>query len=160
MPSDKLIKLIDKAENVRAYLDNNIPDVIKMSEESILSANVSQLSDYGINSQGVSIMDYAPYTAYTIKKKQEKGQRTDIVTLKDTGSFQSDFYIQYNPDGFYIFSKDEKAGSLGYRYTNPRYQSGFDNYVIFGLTSENWAKIIENEIRPNLIQQTKELLYA
>ena len=65
-----------------------------MTTAFIIDANAEeQLFEQGINRLGVDIMDYRPYTPLTIAIKEEKGQPTNRVTLRDEGDFESSFYI-------------------------------------------------------------------
>ena len=70
-----------------------IQQIIWDNDAYIVDMNAEeQLFEQGINRLGVDIMDYAPYSPLTIAIKEEKGQPTNRVTLRDTGDlFQ--FYL-------------------------------------------------------------------
>jgi len=65
----------------------------------IIELNQDQLFEKGQTSTGRSLGEYS---AFTIKLKQEKGQRIDHVTLKDTGEFYETFHIVVAQDGSYF----------------------------------------------------------
>lgn len=74
--------------------------------------------------------DYAHVTRYVYKRK--KGQRTDHVTLRDTGRFHESLRLVYTADGFYVRSD----GSVPYsRKLEDRYTRR-----IYGLTSGEMAE--------------------
>ena len=95
-------------------------------------------------------MSYQPYTARTIQIKQRKGQPYDRVTLRDTGEFYSSLHVEFDDDGFYVTSTDDKAKYLLARYGK----------TIFRLTNQNFTELLRNYIRPELQQKLKEkILY-
>lgn len=80
-----------------------IQRIITDNEAYIVDMNAEiQLYEEGVNRLGVSIMDYAPYRPLTIAIKEEKGQPTNRVTLRDTGDFESSFYIEVGDRQFEI----------------------------------------------------------
>ena len=67
----------------------------------------SQLYELGEDSQGKKLegstdnwLRDGNYTGYTVKKKQEKGQRFDHPTLESSGNFYSTFIVEPNKKGF------------------------------------------------------------
>jgi len=75
-------------------------------QNEILDLNKwSQLFDKGINSDGVLLSSVRPqggYTSFTINIKKQKSQRTDHVTLLDSGEFYQSFKINASNDFFEI----------------------------------------------------------
>lgn len=70
-----------------------IQQIIWDNDAYIVDMNAEeQLVEQGINRLGVDIMDYAPYSPLTIAIKEEKGQPTNRVTLRDTGDFEASFF--------------------------------------------------------------------
>jgi hypothetical protein len=67
------------------------------------------------------------YSDLTIELKQAKGQETEWVTLRDTGSFWSRIFVDVNAGSFTISSSDDKTGKLEKKYGEK----------IFGLTKES-----------------------
>lgn len=69
----------------------------------------SQLYEKGEDSRGRSLKEIAGnpntdsgYSPFTIREKQSKGQRTDHITLKDTGDFYLSFTVRPFKGGFSI----------------------------------------------------------
>lgn len=134
---------------LRKFKDS-IPDllerIIRDKEDVIVSAIADdQLYRRGINGKEVKIMDYEPYSDYTIKKKAKKGQPTTRVTLKDTGAFHEAMFLVFDKDGFYITSSDEKTPDLIARYGDE----------IFRLTDKNFTRIIRKHVRKEFVKQLK-----
>jgi len=84
----------------------------KKVQKEILDLNRwAQLFRKGINSDGISLSSIRPeggYTFYTIQLKREKAQRTDHVTLRDSGSFYDSFTIKASNDFFEIDANPNK----------------------------------------------------
>lgn len=117
----------------------------------IIDANANeQLYEQGVNNLGVDIMDYMPYTPLTIAIKEEKGQPTNRVTLRDEGDFESSFYLEIGDTQFEIKASDFKTEDLIKKYGRQ----------ILGLTIENISKLIWQYIYPDLLNKTKQTLYG
>lgn len=128
-----------------------IQDVILENEAFIIDMNVTgQLFDHGINSLGVSISDYAPYTPYTIQIKQEKGQPFNRVTLHDEGDFSGSFYIEVGTGMFEIKAGDFKTHDLIKKYGRH----------IIGLTDSNVRELITKYVLPEIYEQRNKLIYG
>lgn len=123
-------------------------------QNKILDLNrIGQLYEKGIDSQGKSLKDIggsqftaSGYAPFTLKIKQEKGQRTDHITLKDTGDFYASFTITIGEDAFYIDANPVKDD------TNLFTEWGED---IIGLTDESRDVLVEwiiNELHPKIIE--------
>lgn len=122
-----------------------------MTTAFILDANAEeQLFEQGINRLGVSIDDYMPYSPLTIAIKEEKGQPTNRVTLRDEGDFQSSFYLEVNDKYFEIKAGDFKTEELIKKYGRQ----------ILGLTDENIEKLIWQYLYPDLITKAKNVIYG
>lgn len=67
------------------------------------------------------------YSDLTIMLKDEKGQETRWVTLKDTGAFWSDMFVDVGNSSYEVGSADAKAAKLEKKYGSK----------IFGLTKES-----------------------
>jgi hypothetical protein len=52
-----------------------------------------QLEQFGVDGNNQLIEPF--YTPFTVRIKQSKGQRTDHVTLKDTGDFHNSIFIEF-----------------------------------------------------------------
>lgn len=123
---------------------------VKENAEEIASRNVEQLYNSGANSLGIRIDTYRPYTPYTVRIKDEKGQPTDRVTLRDTGAFHRAFEVVVEPTGFYITSSDSKTEGLIGKYGGR----------IFGLLPENKIEITRNFLYPSVMKQIHKELFS
>lgn len=144
-------ELLDRVERFNEELTSGrlMHDIIMANEAYIIDMNAyEQLYNKGVNRLGVSIMDYRPYSPYTIGYKKAVGQPYDRVTLRDEGDFYRGFFIEADDRMFYISSTDEKTNKLTKKYTN----------YIFGLTDENKAELTWEYIYPDLIEKLNEMI--
>lgn len=123
---------------------------IEEKQSQIVEFNVKQLYDFGINSLGVKISDYAPYAPYTIYLKYLKGQPADRVTLRDTGAFHESFYLEPGPDSFRITAADGKTNDLVMKY----------GAAIFGLTQENVNKVASQIVYPSVMRDIRLKIFG
>lgn len=97
----------------------NVNDIalmaIENSEKPIVEMNRKQLNE-GIDSLGASIWSRKPYTFRTQFIKQKKGQPSDRVTLKDTGSFHRGFFVEVGGNQYDVDSNDAKTDELVDKY--------------------------------------------
>lgn len=119
--------------------------VIETSGEMI-TLNQGQMS-LGKRADGTEITP--TYSDLTIMLKDEKGQESRWVTLKDTGAFWGDMFIDVNASSYSLGSANEKTQKLEKKYGNK----------IFGLTKESKSEeYIPNYLQPALQQRiTKRL---
>lgn len=143
--------LVYRLRKFKDILNDELKNEIMKHEDVIIQMVVrDQLYDQGIEGRGISIMSYQPYTARTMQIKQRKGQPYDRVTLRDTGEFYSSLHVEFDDDGFYVTSTDDKAKYLLARYGK----------TIFRLTNKNFTELLRNYIRPELQKKLKEkILY-
>lgn len=128
-----------------------LQQIIWDNEAYIIDMNAEeQLFEQGINRLGVDIMDYAPYSPLTIAIKEEKGQPTNRVTLRDTGDFETSFFLEVGDKQFEIKAADFKTEDLIKKYGRQ----------ILGLTTENIGALIWQYIYPDLLKQTKNVIYG
>lgn len=126
-----------------------IQRIIMDNEAYIVDLNAQdQLYEEGINRLGVSIMDYAPYRPLTIAIKEQKGQPTNRVTLRDTGDFESSFYLEVSNKQFEVKASDWKTEALIKKYGRQ----------ILGLTDENISSLIWDYIYPDLMEKAREVI--
>lgn len=147
--------LRDNVERLNSGLSSGlfVREIINdgMTTAFIIDANAEeQLYEQGINNLGIDIMDYRPYSPLTIAIKEEKGQPTNRVTLRDEGDFESSFYLEVGDRQFEIKASDFKTEGLIKKYGRQ----------ILGLTDENISKLIWDYIYPDLIEKAKSLLYG
>ena len=134
------------AENT--YMQDIISDID--AEVFIVDANAEdQLFKRGVNAFGVEIMNYRPYTPYTIEQKKLKNQPYDRVTLRDTGDFERSFKVEVNKDSFSVTATDPKTEKLKKKYGN-----------IFGLTPENKSKLAWKIVYPDLLLHLRNDLFS
>lgn len=128
-----------------------IQQIIWDNDAYIIDMNAEeQLFEQGINRLGVDIMDYAPYSPLTIAIKEEKGQPTNRVTLRDTGDFETSFFLEVSDKQFEIKAADFKTEDLIKKYGRQ----------ILGLTNENIAVLIWQCIFPDLLKRAKTVIYG
>lgn len=137
---------------LRAFRDDLprvLEDAVRAKEEAIVSAIADdQLYRRGIEGRGIKIMSYAPYTATTIKIKNEKRQPTTRVTLRDTGAFHKSMFLVFDSEGFYITSSDDKTQGLVSKYGE----------TIFRLTNSNFNRILRVHVRREIVKRLKKAI--
>lgn len=101
-------------------------------ERFIIRKNLSKLYDKGEDALGDSLGDYSPFTLVI---KIEKGQRTDHITLKDTGEFYGSFGLRVGRDFFEVFADTLKEDG-----TDLTREFGPD---IIGLQEQDFETLIE-----------------
>lgn len=120
---DEVLDQALKLDQVKAWhfvIDREAKDeIIRLNTED-------QLEEEGIDAKGVSL---GPYSEFTKAIKRSKGQRTDHVTLKDTGAFYNSFIVVVKDDGFEIIADDVSL------YDRPL--SDIYGIDILGLTEDN-----------------------
>jgi hypothetical protein len=117
--------------------------IIKLNTEGLPT---SQLYNEGIDSLGVKLGEYTPYT---VQIKLSKNQRVDHITLRDTGGFYESFTVKPNSKGFTIL-----ANPIMDDGTNLMDRFGKE---IEGLTDEN-IKILTEFIAPFYVVEAKKIL--
>lgn len=128
----------------KAILHQLVKEAFKEAklDKYVIRLNQKQLFDKGIDSDGDSLGVYSPYTI-TIKEK--KRQKTDHITLKDTGEFYKSFTVTIKKDGIYFDADPIKIDDETGERSNL-----FDDFgkEILGLTEENKIKLIKKLKRP------------
>lgn len=149
---NSILELLSAAETVERNLNEGFytRKALEQNQQKVVEANVEQLYKYGINSLGIRIDTYQPYTPYTVRVKQEKGQPYDRVTLRDTGDFQKSFEVVFEPVGFYITATDYKTQDLIDKY----------GAKIFGLTKENRQEIAVKYVLPVVTEEIKREIFG
>ena len=111
--------------------------------------NTSQLYNQGVNSLGVSLGEYSPFTINEKLNGDGLGdRRVDHITLKDMGDFYESVIMKPFIKGFNIDADAQKDDD-----------NLFDIYGkdILGLTDENLQLLIEF-IRPFYMDATKKIV--
>lgn len=108
---DVLINLARKIQKLdqNDLLDRAINSDSEISEAILDLNREGQLFEKGINSEGESLKDIggssftaSGYSPKTLEIKEEKGQRTENITLKDTGAFYDSFELNLSKNEIYI----------------------------------------------------------
>lgn len=101
-----------------------VQDAVVETSNDIITLNQGQMS-LGRRADGTDITP--TYSDLTIMLKDEKGQESRWVTLRDTGSFWNDMFVDVGNNSYEVGSADAKAVSLEKKYGKK----------IFGLTKES-----------------------
>ena len=141
-----ILSFKNKVEEAEQELSSGslMQELVLEHEKEIVEANKEQLYEFGQNPLGISLGSYSPYT---IKRKIEKGQPYDRVTLKDSGDFYAGFHLEADNTGFTITSSDWKTGELLARWGQ-----------IFGLTVANRLHLAWTLPFPALYNRIKSIL--
>lgn len=138
--------LLNRFENLNT--DAIVAETMQESADAIAEKNKEQLYS-GEDADGAEITP--GYRPLTIAIKQSKGQPTDRVTLRDTGSFYQGIYVSVNGDRLITDSRDTKSAKLQDKYGEK----------IFGLNDKFSFEVIKETIRPvfkNKIQEAVKLV--
>jgi hypothetical protein len=145
---EKLERLISNLKELEVNVIKTIERTIKDNENIIIDMNTEdQLYDKGINRLGVELMDFKPYTPFTVSVKKKKGQVTTRVTLRDEGDFQKSFYIEYSAESFEIKASDEKTEALMKKYGKQ----------IMGLSDINFKEIAFEYVAPEVLKEIQKM---
>lgn len=109
--------------------------------------NTSQLYEQGINSLGITLGEYSPFTVQE-KLHGDGDRRIDHVTLKDTGDFYESVIMSPFTKGFRIDADAQKDDDNLFKIYGKE---------ILGLTDENLQLLIEF-IRPFYISATEKIV--
>lgn len=141
--------MIDALRNFRRREGEYLLGSVRENEAVVIDMNAEeQLFERGENRLGVSIADYRPYSPVTVEEKRIHGQPYNRVTLRDTGDFESSFYIRYTGDSFEIAASDWKTDDLVRKYGKE----------IFGLNRDNLDELIRSYILPFLREKLIETI--
>lgn len=130
-----------KSFNIRS----EIREVIEQTSGEIAELNRGQLF-IGRRSDGKEINPQ--YSPLTVMIKEEKGQPTDRVTLKDKGDFWNSIAVDVNSDSFTIDATDNKTNKLVKKYGKE----------IMGLNKESKAEYKDNYLFPALKERIERKL--
>lgn len=103
---------------------HEVQDAVADTSHEIIVLNQGQMS-LGKRADGTEITP--TYSDLTIMLKDEKGQESRWVTLRDTGSFWSDMFVDVGNNSYEMGSADAKAAKLEKKYGKK----------IFGLSKES-----------------------
>lgn len=130
----------------------DLPKQLIAETERIIKANDNvvidditekQLFEKGEDGLGISLGNYTPFT---VQQKQIKGQRSDHITLKDTGDFYSSFKLSIN--GLVTADGQKEDTNLITEYGNE----------ILIWSDENQDDFIDDTLREGLQKFTRKKL--
>ncbi len=101
-----------------------VEDAVAETSGDIITLNQGQMS---IGKRADSTDITPTYSDLTIMLKDEKGQESRWVTLRDTGSFWSDMFVDVGNSSYEVGSADAKTAKLEKKYGKK----------IFGLSKES-----------------------
>ena len=149
MASTVLEDLADRAMKFDDNTGNCIREIIMDNDGYILGFNTDvQLYGLGENRLGVSIMDYMPYSVWTMDVKTKKGQPCNRVTLHDEGDFHRSFYIEADNEQFEIKASDWKTDALTEKYGKE----------ILGLNDGHRMEVAWDYLYPELLEKLRSAL--
>ena len=127
-------------------------DIVFEAEEAIHDTRTEYVNKQreqlfkGKNEEGQPIVP--AYTPRTVAIKKKKGQPTDRVTLKDTGDFYKEIFLDTREKEFVIDSADPKAGQLIEKYGEK----------IFGLDETNQEAYVNNHLDDSFVSRIEKKL--
>jgi hypothetical protein len=101
-----------------------VQEAVIETSADIITLNQGQMS-LGKRADGTEITP--SYSDLTIMLKDEKGQESRWVTLRDTGNFWNDMFVDVGNSSYEVGSADAKAAKLEKKY----------GQKIFGLSKES-----------------------
>lgn len=146
---DAIENKLKKMQEARDNMPRFAIDALIENEAFVLDMIFEeQLYMEGVNGRNVPIMDFQPYSPATIWYKEQKGQPTDRVTLRDEGDFASDGDIERLDDlTAEVISRDWKSDHLQRKYGKE----------ILILKPDNLNELREYYIKPELLKKMQEI---
>ena len=145
MSLDRLDSLARALKSLPGLLTRTVGEVAQANNYVLEDANAAQL-EAGLDADGRQLTP--EYAELTIELKQQKGQPTDRVTLRDSGAFYAGIVAQVRSDAIALEGTDPKTRELQEKY-------GDD---IIGLSEAAVAEFREDYVRPELEAKTREVL--
>lgn len=143
---NKIQQLINKFKEATPQAQERaILEIIKKHEARLVDYNIEQMME-GKNNDGSAIEP--PYTERTREFKKLKGQRSDVVTLRDEGFFHKSMVADTTKFPVEINANDLKTPKLVEKYGEK----------IFDLDKDNTEKFVEEDIAEDVQQYYKNLL--
>ncbi len=120
--------------------DLAIDQIFRESEDDFVRLNQEQMFA-GVKRDGNEIEP--PYANLTVAIKQQKGQPTDRVTLKDTGAFYQGLYANLAGNRIDEGSSDPKAEKLSEKYGEE----------IYGLGGQYKQEFVNDSLKPKFSEK-------
>jgi hypothetical protein len=137
--------VLDKVKKVQEDLTFHAGEAMHDTAKEYVALQQDQMFS-GLTESGDSILP--AYTKRTVEIKKKKGQPYDRVTLKDTGAFYKDMFLDVRESEFVIDSADPKSGALQKKYGKE----------IFGLTESNQSDYIDKNLEDKFQQRIQNAL--
>lgn len=145
MSLERLDALAAGLKQLPKLLATTLDQVVRDNATQFELDNLEQL-DEGLDARG---RDITPeYTPFTVQEKQEKGQPTDRVTLKDRSDFYRGIVAQVRGEQVENVGTDEKTAELMQKY-------GPD---IIGVSEPHLEDFRQELLLPELEYQTRRTL--
>lgn len=130
---------VDKLEHLANDMPSIIEDILSKNAGTITGMLKLRLYNYGTDGND-DLIGEGEYAINTIERKKKIGQKTNIITLRDSGNMYSLMYLDVNKTDYQIYSKAPYAGRLAEAYGS----------AIFDLTNFQQKNVVENIIEPAL----------
>lgn len=117
-------------------LEAMVTQAVDAQAEEMAEMNREQLEDGG-RADGSAL---PPYKPLTVQIKSAKGQQTQPMNLRDTGSWQGRIMAKKYGKYLEIISTDRKDQMLADRFGEQ----------ILGLTEENMQRLLDSNVRPDV----------
>jgi len=135
--NEEFKRFIKKFGQLKVFTEDQVSRIMAKNKDNIEDANVDQMYEDGENVGGASLGEY---TLFTKIQKRKKGQKTDHITLRDTGAFHKSIKLKANSKLRYdLIATDLKKEKLEKRFGK-----------LTGLNEENL-----NRLRNILIRELK-----
>ena len=134
-------------EEIEQSINRSCKQAFNQNEKKVLDLNRKQMFE-GTKSDDTLILP--PYADSTVKLKIKKLQPYDRVTLKDTGSFYDNLFLEVNEDEV----KFKILSVLQY----PVYLLGRYSLSILGLNTTNKTTFLNENILPILKQNINDII--
>lgn len=125
-----------------ARITAKVGEVVQENGHVLEDDNTAQLAD-GLDSKGRDIRP--EYVPLTVEIKQQKGQETSFVNLRDTGDFYAGIVAQIRGKAVEMVGTDAKTDDLLGKYGG----------AILGLSDEAVKEFREEILQPELQDETR-----
>ena len=149
MPINETVisNLKQSIEEIEQSINRSCKQAFNQNEKKVLDLNRKQMFE-GTKSDDTLILP--PYADSTVRLKIKKLQPYDRVTLKDTGSFYDNLFLEVNEDEV----KFKISSVLQY----PLYLLGRYSLSILGLNTTNKTAFLNENILPILKQNINDII--
>lgn len=140
---------ISRLKRAQSGIEAIVLDVAVKNEHVVVDAIVEdQMYEQGIDGFG-QLIGGGNYSPTTIAIKQQKGQRTDHFTLRDTGDFHSSITAKITDGGLMVDGDTVKGETDLIEQHGPE---------ILQMTEENQSDFIHNHVQPDVVLAVKQII--